>query len=187
MANYSITMKQLNSSGTYDTLYPATIGSQVSGITAEQISGIYTAEQTLTDATAALFQLSGDTALPDKVFEILSKAALVGTDGGLITPGGDPVKQIQTISGSYVGNGNYTTGRTITFPFKPMFVAIAPSGESPGYIFMRPHKWNMYENFNQPSIKQWKANGIVLYPHDGGWSYLSLNTSGVTYNYFAVS
>lgn len=66
MANYNITMKQLNSSGTYDTLYPATIGSQVTGITGDQISGIYTADQTLTSATAALYGLGAD-AVPDDV------------------------------------------------------------------------------------------------------------------------
>lgn len=64
MADYNITMKQLNSSGTYDTLYPATIGSQV--------SGIYTAEQTLTSNTAALYQL-GSSAVPDDVLKVLAR------------------------------------------------------------------------------------------------------------------
>lgn len=72
MADYNITMKQLNSSGTYDTLYPATIGSQVTGITGDQISGIYTADQTLTSATAALFGLGTD-AVPDDVFAKISE------------------------------------------------------------------------------------------------------------------
>ena len=67
----------------------------------------------LKDATAALFQLSGDTALPDKVFEILSKAALVGEDGELVTPGGVNPKTVKVIAGSYVGTG--TSSKSLSF------------------------------------------------------------------------
>lgn len=64
MAEYNITMRQKNSQGEYDTLYPATTG--------EQVSGIYTAEETLTSTTAQSFGLSAS-ATPDEVFQIISQ------------------------------------------------------------------------------------------------------------------
>lgn len=91
MAEYPIIMKQKNDQGTYDTLYPKTIGSQVEGtISSSQITGtfpsssitgqfpasqiddIYTKSQTLTSSTAALFGL-GTSAVPDDVLAYLGK------------------------------------------------------------------------------------------------------------------
>lgn len=101
MADYNITMKQLNSSGTYDTLYPATIGSQVTGITGDQISGIYTADQTLTSATAALFGLGAD-AVPDEVFALLAHSRIS--------------------AGKYVGNASSSI--FVDVGFNPYFVLV---------------------------------------------------------------
>ena len=39
MAEYNIVMKQKNNTGEYDTLYPATVGSQVSGMTMDMVEG----------------------------------------------------------------------------------------------------------------------------------------------------
>ncbi len=59
----NIVMKEFNGTD-YDTLYPKTIGTQV--------DGIFTAEQTLTNNTSALYGLGTD-AVPDDVFSFLGK------------------------------------------------------------------------------------------------------------------
>lgn len=59
----NIVMKEFNGTD-YDTLYPKTIGTQV--------DGIFTAEQTLTNNTLALYGL-GTNAVPDDVFAWLGK------------------------------------------------------------------------------------------------------------------
>lgn len=59
----NIVMKEFNGTD-YDTLYPKTIGTQV--------DGIFTAEQTLTNNTLALYGLGTDT-VPDNVFAWLGK------------------------------------------------------------------------------------------------------------------
>ena len=63
MANYNIVMKQLNAAGTYDELYPKTVGTQV--------DGIFTSEQTLSNNTKSLYGF-GTSAVPDEVFSKLS-------------------------------------------------------------------------------------------------------------------
>ena len=80
----------------------------------------------LKDATAALFQLSGDTALPDKVFEILSKAALVEEDGSLVLPDGSGAKQAIIGSGKYTGTGTYgqSNPNSVSLNGKPEFFAV---------------------------------------------------------------
>lgn len=80
----------------------------------------------LQDATAALFQLSGDTALPDKVFEILSKAALVGEDGGLVIPSGGKVEGAGAKVITYTGTGKSGESNKITLQtgLKPSAVII---------------------------------------------------------------
>lgn len=83
-------MKQKNDQGDYDTLYPKTLGSQVEGMTLDQVSGnlnssriegnipssqiegIFSAEQILTQSTAALFGLDTN-AVPDDVLAYLGK------------------------------------------------------------------------------------------------------------------
>lgn len=57
--NKNITMKQYNGTD-YDTLYPKTI--------AEQVDGVYSKEQVLTDATKSLYGLTSS-AVPDDVFK----------------------------------------------------------------------------------------------------------------------
>lgn len=87
----------------------------------------------LKDATAALFQLSGDTALPDRVFEILSKAALVGEDGGLVTADGKkyktPIIEFTGYTGTGTGGPSYPC--SISFSFKPdiVFYYASTSGD----------------------------------------------------------
>ena len=111
MAEYPIIMKQKNDQGQYDTLCPQTLSSQIQGnipasqiegnipstqisgqFPANQVDGIYTAEQTLTQSIAQLFNLTSGSAVPNDVFNILSKAALLNTtEDGLVLPNGDTI------------------------------------------------------------------------------------------------
>ena len=93
----------------------------------------------LKDATAALFQLSGDTALPDKVFEILSKAALAGDNGILTTPDGNRVPRLTIEKGTYTGTGKYGKANptSISFSSTPelVFVSGLPEQNTNGPFF----------------------------------------------------
>ena len=80
MAEKNIVMKQLNTSGEYDVLYPQTTGENVSGLMFSQISGvlpstrvsnIYTKDETLTNTTKSSYGL-GTSGVPDGVFQMLS-------------------------------------------------------------------------------------------------------------------
>lgn len=82
----------------------------------------------LKDETAALFQLSGENALPDKVFEILSKAALVGDNGLVSVTDGIQLSFGKAIYGQYTGNGNPKNSVKITTPFHPRFCFLANNG-----------------------------------------------------------
>lgn len=81
MAELNITMKQLNNQGQYDTLYPQTTGENIQGLTFDQVegsldgsrvSGIYTADETLSTATKTALGLNSD-ATPDDAFEKLNQ------------------------------------------------------------------------------------------------------------------
>lgn len=134
MAEYSITMKQKNAEGTYDTLYPATIGSQVSGnIQSSQIEGSIPSSQI--DGTFPASQITG---LP---------TSLPADGGNADTVGGQTVQQIiqsalsqgtQIETGSYVGTGA-TTSMTLTFSFSPkivfIFCATSVPNNADGYCF----------------------------------------------------
>lgn len=117
-------MKQLNNQGSYDILYPKTIGSQVSGITGEQVSGIFTAEQTLTDSTSQLYGQSGSV-VPNDIFAILSKAAIIsGNDLTSVT--GQKLSNLNFEVGRYVGTGTVGEAHpnSITFSNEILFFAI---------------------------------------------------------------
>lgn len=166
-------------------------------------------EALLQDATAALFQLSGDTALPDKVFEILSKAALVGEDGGLVLPSGDSANQTKIEIGEYTGTGLFgqSNKTSITFRRKPtlwgIFSGSEPSGnkmivplsnsfvfgEMPeneyGYVFMEYINPNGGLTFIRgPVTISYDNNAVSFYSN--GTADAQLNASGVTYHYFAA-
>ena len=106
MAEYNITMRQKNSEGEYDTLYPATTGNQV--------SGIYTAEETLTEATATLFNLANN-AIPNDIFEILSHAVIIG-ENGLVSIGGDSLYTVSSDFGTITRPSTGGTTTSVTFP-----------------------------------------------------------------------
>lgn len=173
--------------------------------------GTITAEGTLInkkallqDATAALFQLSGDTALPDKVFEILSKAALVGEDGSISTIAGIGVSQVKIVSGTYIGNGKYgeSNPNSLSFDGKPKLVIVfdnssgglKPSGNNTSWY--TSFIWS--EGFSKLEVKtdtsytntvnfEQSGNGLSWYSKgSNGADKSQLNESGVSYTYFAI-
>lgn len=77
----------------------------------------------LKDDTAALFGLQ-NTAVPDDVFAILSKATLVGADGSLSTASGDEYSTPKIEFTSYLGNGTGGPSNpcSVVFSFKPTLV-----------------------------------------------------------------
>jgi len=78
----------------------------------------------LKDATAALFGFTAEQipeTVPDDVLAILSKAALLSTDGKLTNIAGE-LKGIRIEIGSYVGTGAASGG--FIFGFRPKFVMI---------------------------------------------------------------
>lgn len=83
----------------------------------------------LKDTTAALFGLGSD-AVPDDIFSILSKAAVVGeTDGELNTVGGQRAG-LRIATGSYIGSGVYGSNNPniLTFEFVPKIVIVQGTG-----------------------------------------------------------
>lgn len=88
----------------------------------------YTQDEILSNTTKTAYDLQS-TAVPDNVFSILSKAALlnssgdglVGVDGSTITLPG-----VRIATGSYVGTGTYGQNNpcTLTFDFAPKIVSI---------------------------------------------------------------
>lgn len=197
MANYNITMKQLNSSGTYDTLYPATIGSQVTGITGDQISGIYTANQTLTSTTKTLYGL-GEDAVPDDVLAKI-RSLISGTEGLVNT-------KARIVYGTYVGNGQYgiVYPNSVTFESTPdLFCVLSYKASNSNY------RYGMYgSSFELPKTMpssftqtrgvstgnagvydmecygKYQNNKITWYNETDAES--QLNYSGAIYSYIAV-
>lgn len=79
----------------------------------------------LKDSTAGLFQLGAD-AVPDEVLQILSKAAVVGEDGTLVSITDKlPLSFGKAIYGQYTGNGNPENSVKISTPFHPRFCFLA--------------------------------------------------------------
>ena len=79
----------------------------------------------LKDATAALFKDLPENPVPDDVFKILSKAAIV-TEGGLRTPSGGEVPGLVTVYGTYTGTGAESV--TLNFRFRPDVVLVGGPG-----------------------------------------------------------
>lgn len=139
----------------------------------------------LKDATAALFQLSGDTALPDRVFEILSKAALVGEGGGIFTIPGSPVAQLKVESGTYLGTD--ATTASLTFSAKPDVLFInGPAYAAYVQSICIPYGSIGIFDGNALSINfSWDGNTVswTYGNHDAGYG---LNKNGRTYYYAAL-
>lgn len=101
MAEYNITMQQKNSSGTYDTLYPAT--------TSDQVSGIYSAEETLNNTVKQLYNVS-ESAVPNDIFtQLYIGAGKYGFNITVLFPDGTPASNIVLEGVSAIPSGTVTT------------------------------------------------------------------------------
>ena len=125
----------------------------------------------LSDETAALYGKDAS-AVPDDVL-----AAIIPL---IAAAGAKADRRAQIILGSYVGDGDFSKGKTILFPGYPVLVGIAD------YAFIRPSLLANLNSTMNPSLKAWGENSLTLYNYTGNNSPLSLNTAGTTYNYYAV-
>ena len=139
----------------------------------------------LTDQTAELLGLPS-TATVNDALAILSNAALVGEDGGLVTAGGDEVSQLKVESGTYTGTGANTA--SLTFSAKPEFVII--SGDAHGSyeasICVPYGSTGIFDGRTLSINFSWNSNTIswTFGNNDPGYG---LNVKGKTYNYAAVT
>ena len=149
----------------------------------------------LKDETAALFKDLPEDPVPDDVFQILSKAALVGEDGSLTLPNGYEVSKVLIESGSYVGTGKWGKGNpnSLSFSGKPEIVFIFGYGRGEnGTVFKCVSIINgMYEmdltnGFSFSSIT-WGEKSVSWYAtaSSNGGPYQA-NERGKTYLYAGV-
>lgn len=142
----------------------------------------------LKDSTAALFKGLPDNPVPDDVFKVLSKAAIV-TEGGLSTPSGGEVPGLVTVYGTYIGTGAQSV--TLNFRFRPDVVLVGGPGDSKKGVItlLRGTTQNQIMGslnaycFSFPNVS-WGETSVT-------WSGsatvgLKANTSGQTYRYWAL-
>lgn len=227
MADYPIVMKQKNDQGQYDNLYPKTLSTQIEGnipstqitgtfpstsitgqFPASQIDGIYTANQTLTQTIAQLFDLTSGNAVPNDVFNILSKAALLNsTSDGFVLPNGNTINLsgITLVTGQYIGNSRYgsSSPNTLSFDFTPKLVIIGTQYVSNSVlggalILINNQKNNLIFDYNDevPCVglikASWNTNMVSWYCSSSFMSselelsVLQCNNSGTYYKYIAI-
>ena len=171
----NITMRQYNGVD-YDTLYPKTI--------AEQVDGVYSKEESLTTATAALYGLP-NTAVPDNVLALLKTLvdnAQTSADGKAIA-----------VYGTYEGTGTSGSNNpnSLTFDGKPLLVAILPSntgGSMYGLGFLAvkdaPFLFTSMHDSKSYCALSWTGNTLSWY--NNSYHNYQFNTSGYTYYYVAL-
>lgn len=81
----------------------------------------------LKDETAALFKDLPEDPVPDDVFKVLSKAALIGDDGELSTSTGEKPTLLSVETTTYVGTGKSDRGNptSVTFSKTPEFIMVS--------------------------------------------------------------
>ena len=180
--NKNITMKQFNGTD-YDTLYPKT--------KLEQVEDAYSQQQILADSTKTLFGLGAD-AVPDDAFVALKTLGDIGASAAQIK------------SGTYAGTGsasfNLNLGGT------PKFLVICPDNfyfpehqntadRTLALYAGQPHQQLLRSNsrYTNPTYVEFTplATGITVrgYGYDEDKNLITdatMNTSGVTYYYFAL-
>lgn len=138
----------------------------------------------------------GAEAVPSEIFDILSKAALVGEDGGLVTPGGYLVG-LSAVFGSYTGTGVYgsssVTDRwtSITFGGTPLLLIVSykNTGLIPAASVLG---WSKGLVWYEGVTKQTNTGDTITISREG--NTISWYSSGaanqlnekVKYNYFAL-
>lgn len=148
----------------------------------------------LKDATAALFTGLPENPVPDEVFQILSKAALVGEDGSLNLPSGEGIKSLHFGLGYYYGTGNGLYN--VSFEILPEIILVmSPSGEgnsnfaiiqktsSGGYISAG---FNYYQIGSKAmfSVSNCTVSGNSISMTGTSLGSGTLNQRGLLYNYF---
>ena len=147
----------------------------------------------LKDATAALFQLSGDTALPDKVFEILSKAALVGEDGSIKPIQGDSLSFSKVQYVEYNGTGLYGASNpcSLTFDgFRPDVIFILGHADFAASIWRPVYFGSIIEVLNKHTSSYKQYLGPCAYDNFGNnrkYSYAKYDDSRNTLYWYSSS
>ena len=92
----------------------------------------------------------------------------------------------QIYTTSYVGNGKYGQANpiTLTFPHKPLLIAVQSATEADLYIILRDCKINHYlGGSNYVLSTTWNGNTVSWY---GDHSLAQMNKSGTTYHLVAL-
>lgn len=204
-------MKQKNDQGDYDTLYPKTLGSQVEGMTLDQVSGnlassridgdIPSSQITGTFPSTSItgtFPASQITGLP---------TSLPANGGNADTVGNQTVSQIiqaavnqgvRIKTGNYIGTNTYgnSNPNSLVFEFEPKFILIFPNEEE-GNALAPSGFVLMVNNAPVPAIREdgsnvigagwkitWAGNSVSWYSFES--SYCQCNDQGTSYVYFAI-
>lgn len=163
----------------------------------------------LKDETAALFKDLPENPVPDDVLQILSKAALVGEDGKLVTPAQDKIFIPFVETGSYVGTGKGSSGTSetptsITFSGAPSSVLILTEYATTRSSFFVPvfeltesYKQKGYHSFTDgftlylsQSTKNYarflkESNTLQIYTNQSGRAYDQADENGKKYYFIA--
>ena len=151
----------------------------------------------LTDAVAALYGLSGNTATINDVLSILTKAALLNSNESAITNmDGDELLTIPGVriaTGSYVGTGTYGADNpcTLTFDFTPRIVFFDAS-EADHDEWVTPYIWGalyfVYRRYQltRTSFCYSSTNGSTLSWYTTKGTADQINSDGQTYRYLII-
>lgn len=156
---------------------------------AAQISPKLKPENIASQATLGLYGL-GSGAVPDDVLEILSKAALVGEDGGLSTPGGQGLSQVKVVAGTYIGDGR--ARKSLTFSGEVQLIVV--NGEShynkPTMVVPKGaqecHVASPFSGLYVNAYITWYGNTVSFSMGTLTESNSYMNVSGQTYYYLAI-
>ena len=201
MAEYNITMNQLNAQGTYDTLNPTTKANNITGITSTSDYGL--------EANANINDIL-----------TLLKNSIQSSDGSLTLPDGtNVVSQIKSAlgnpakveTGSYVGTGTYgiNNKNTINFNGKPLVVYIFADGgngtsASDSISITRDAIYFTRDLINKNYVEiQYQAFGAIQFGQNSVSWYIvdtnrnywpagsepnaQMNYSGTNYYYYAIT
>ena len=168
----------------------------------------YTQDEILSNTTKTAYDLQS-TAVPDNVFSILSKAALLNsTEDGLVTVDGSTITLpgVRIATGSYVGTGTYgqDNPNTLTFDSLPVLIIIFTNGGNfiiPGPELTQLSNTDTLNFWISGSLVgvntySWNEGEVIWYAigrqtPGGSWSSVKnadcqLNTNNTTYSYIAV-
>lgn len=166
-----ITMREYNGTD-YDTLYPKTV--------AEQVDGVYSKDEVLSNSTKSLFGLGSD-AVPDDALALI-KQLIDSANSNINT-------KAKIATGSYTGTGTYggTNPTTLTFGFEPKLVLISQSSSGTNTMVAALIRNQTYScimsgtEYGYMNIS-WGENFVSYYSTN---AYYQANYT-VTYHYCAI-